>query len=242
MLGIQHLKKTGNVSVKYTPEMKLDLSPKYAGNIVVIKEKCDNIEKAMSICPVGAIGSDLSIDFGKCIYCKLCTEESEAFEISQEFTVIVDDKSCSMDTNEIEEVLRKKIKNKFKKSLGIRMVDAGSCNGCDLEIQALNNPINDIEQYGIHFVASPRHADIIMVTGPCSRNMAEALKKTYEQAPNPKLVVAVGSCTINGGIYNGSYAIIDNVGEVIPVDVYIPGCPPRPQAILLGIYKAIEKL
>jgi Ni,Fe-hydrogenase III small subunit/ferredoxin len=242
MLGIQHLKNTGNVSVRYTPETKLILSHKYAGNIIVHKEKCSNIEKAMGICPTGAINSDLSIDFGKCIYCKLCAEESDAFEISQGFTVIVDEKECSMDTVDIEKTLREKIKKKFKRSLGIREVDAGSCNGCDLEIQALNNPINDIEQYGIHFVASPRHADILMVTGPVSRNMAEALKKTYEQTPNPKLVIAVGSCTINGGIYNGSYAIIDSVGDVIPVDVYIPGCPPRPQAILLGIYKAIEKL
>ena len=242
MLGIQHLKKTGNVSVKYDEASVLDLSSKYAGSIIVNKEKCSNIQQVMDICPTGAINEDCSIDLGKCIYCKLCTQKSEAFEISQKFTVIVDDKICSMDVNGIAEDLRKKIKSKFKRSLAIREVDAGSCNGCDLEIQALNNPINDAEQYGIHFVASPRHADILMVTGPVTRNMADALRKTYQQVPNPKLVIAVGSCTINGGIYNGSYAIIDSVGEVIPVDVYIPGCPPRPQAILLGIYKALEKI
>lgn len=242
MFGIQHLKKTGNVSVRYIPEKKLNLSPKFLGKIIVHRDKCDNIQEIMNICPVKAINSDLSIDLGKCIYCKLCIEASDAFEMSQDFDVLVNDKGETGDINDIGEALKEKIRKKFKRSIGIREVDAGSCNGCDLEIQSLNNPINDIEQYGIHFVASPRHADIIMVTGPVSRNMKEALRKTYEQAPNPKLVIAIGSCCINGGIYNGNYAIIDNVGEVIPVDVYIPGCPPRPQAIISAIYKAIDKL
>jgi Ni,Fe-hydrogenase III small subunit len=242
MFGIRHLKKKGNVSVRYTPDKKLNLSPKFLGKIIVHKDKCGNIQELVNLCPVGAIGEDISIDAGKCIYCKLCVEASDAFEMSQDFDVLVKDKAESANAEDIGEALREKIKKKFKRSLGIREVDAGSCNGCDLEIQSLNNPINDIEQYGIHFVASPRHADIIMVTGPVSRNMAEALRKTYEQAPNPKLVIAVGSCCINGGIYNGNYAIIDSVGEVIPVDVYVPSCPPRPQAIIAAIYKAIDNL
>jgi NADH-quinone oxidoreductase B subunit len=128
------------------------------------------------------------------------------------------------------------------RSLHIREVDAGSCNGCEIEITALNNAIYDIERFGIHFVASPRHADMLLVTGPVTRNMEIALKQTYEATPHPKLVVAVGACAIGGGIFRRSYASCGGVDKVVPVDVYIPGCPPRPEALLYGILLAIERL
>ena len=121
-------------------------------------------------------------------------------------------------------------------------MDAGSCNGCELEIVALNNPVHDIERFGIHFVASPRHADMLLVTGPVTRNMELALRKTYDATPDPKLVVAVGACGISGGIFGTNYATRAGVDQVIPVDVYIPGCPPRPEALLHGILLAVGRL
>lgn len=143
---------------------------------------------------------------------------------------------------EIEEVgarLEKAIRKRFRRSLTIRMVDAGSCNGCELEIHAVNNPIYNCERFGIHFTASPRFADMLLVTGPVSRNMEIALRRTYNAIPSPKLVVAVGDCGYNGGIFGESYASLGSIGKVIPVDVYIPGCPPSPTVILQGILKVI---
>jgi Ni,Fe-hydrogenase III small subunit len=120
-------------------------------------------------------------------------------------------------------------------------VDAGSCNGCDYEINALNNPFNDIERLGIHFVASPRHADMLLVTGTAARNMELALIKTYNAAPDPKLVVAVGACACSGGMFRDGYATRNGIDCILPVDAYVPGCPPRPQAVMHGILKALDK-
>ena len=138
--------------------------------------------------------------------------------------------------------LRKRIKKVLGRSLHIREVDAGSCNGCEVEIVGLNSPVYDIERFGIHFVASPRHADMLLVTGPVSRNMELALRKTYEATPDPRLVVAVGACGCSGGIFGQNYASLGGVDKVIPVDVYIPGCPPNPHALLQGILLAIGRL
>jgi len=137
--------------------------------------------------------------------------------------------------------LRSRINELFGRSLAIREVDAGSCNGCEIEITALNNSVHDIERFGIQFVASPRHADMLLVTGPVTRNMELALKKTFAATPDPKLVVAVGACGISGGIFGKNYASLGGVDQVIPVDVYIPGCPPRPEALLHGILAAIGR-
>jgi Ni,Fe-hydrogenase III small subunit len=125
-------------------------------------------------------------------------------------------------------------------ALAIRQVDAGSCNGCELEIHALNNPYYNIEGLGIKFVASPRHADMLLVTGPVTRNMAVALRRTYDATPAPKLVVAIGDCGCSGGIFGESYASCGRVSNVIPVDVTVPGCPPPPIEILRGILVAVR--
>ncbi len=130
----------------------------------------------------------------------------------------------------------------FRRSLHIREVDAGSCNACELEINALNNPIYDIERFGIHFVASPRHADLLLVTGPVTRNMEMALKKTYDATPEPKIVIAIGDCARDGGIFKGSYAVVGGVDKVIPVDALIKGCPPRPQELLYGIVSLLGRI
>ena len=136
---------------------------------------------------------------------------------------------------ELEDAIRKR----FRRSLMIRQVDAGSCNGCELEIHAINNPIYNCERFGIHFTASPRFADMLLVTGPVTRNMEIALRRTYNATPPPKLVVAVGDCGCNGGIFGESYASLGGIDKVIPVDVIIPGCPPTPTALLEGILKAV---
>jgi Ni,Fe-hydrogenase III small subunit/NAD-dependent dihydropyrimidine dehydrogenase PreA subunit len=128
----------------------------------------------------------------------------------------------------------------FGRSLHIREVDAGSCNGCEMEIVNLNSPIYDLERFGIHFVASPRHADLLLVTGPVTRNMELALKKTYEATPPPRLVVAVGACGCSGGIFGVNYATRGGVDAILPVDVYVPGCPPNPYALLHGILEAMK--
>jgi Ni,Fe-hydrogenase III small subunit len=128
------------------------------------------------------------------------------------------------------------------RSLHIREVDAGSCNGCEIEIVGLNSPVYDIERFGIHFVASPRHADMLLVTGPVTRNMEIPLRKTFEATPDPKLVVAVGDCAQTCGVFKGSYAVAGSVDKVVPVDVFIHGCPPEPADILRGILTALDRM
>lgn len=127
------------------------------------------------------------------------------------------------------------------RSLSIREVDAGSCNGCELEINALNNSFYDLERYGLRFVASPRHADVLLVTGPVTKNMREALQRTYSATPDPKWVIAIGDCAADGGCFAGSYAVVGGVSAVLPVDLHIPGCPPRPVEILKGLLALLEQ-
>jgi Ni,Fe-hydrogenase III small subunit len=142
---------------------------------------------------------------------------------------------------EIGEQLRAHVGKQFGGSLAIREVDAGSCNGCELEIQALNNAYYSIERFGVHFVASPRHADMLLVTGPVSRHMEEALRRTYDATPEPRLVIAVGECGANGGEFGTSYASCGAVSNVIPVDAVIRGCPPTPLDLVRGILEAIGR-
>lgn len=215
---------------------------------------------------------EVTVDYGLCVFCGLCAEASsdQAVQITQEFELATTDRPRLVLTADYAlnadrthrglrrvdrelvnaepdaELLGQKAKRVIHKILGrslaIREVDAGSCNGCELEIVALNNPVHDIERFGIQFVASPRHADMLLVTGPVTRNMELALLKTYRAMAEPKVVVAVGACGISGGIFGENYASLGGVHKVLPVDVYIPGCPPRPQALLHGILLAVGRL
>jgi Ni,Fe-hydrogenase III small subunit len=144
------------------------------------------------------------------------------------------------DTLRVADALRSRILEVLGRALCIRAIDAGSCNGCELEIQALNNPLYNIEGLGIRFVASPRHADMLLITGPVAKHMEVALRRTFDATPDPKLVVAVGDCGCTGGIFGESYASRGRVSNVIPVDVAVPGCPPSPRQILSGILTAIS--
>jgi Ni,Fe-hydrogenase III small subunit/formate hydrogenlyase subunit 6/NADH:ubiquinone oxidoreductase subunit I len=209
------------------------------------------------------VSRQVTVDYGLCIYCGQCADASpEAVRVTRDFELATRDRARLISTAEYAVTpegtherlvglsssspagprLQAAIHEVLGRSLAIRQVDAGSCNGCELEIVALNNPVYDIERFGIHFVASPRHADMLLVTGPVTRNMELALRKTWAAAPDPKVVVAVGACGISGGIFGKNYASMGGVDEVIPVDVYIPGCPPRPEALLQGILLAVGRL
>jgi Ni,Fe-hydrogenase III small subunit/formate hydrogenlyase subunit 6/NADH:ubiquinone oxidoreductase subunit I len=212
----------------------------------------------------------VTVDYGLCVFCGQCADASAdgAVHITREFALAVKDRRDLIVTAEyalnpdgshreltalpgadreaaVDDAgrrLAQRVRQVFGRSLAIREVDAGSCNGCELEIVALNNPVHDIERFGIQFVASPRHADMLLVTGPVTRNMELSLRKTYAATPEPKVVVAVGACGISGGIFGTNYATRGGVDRVIPVDVYIPGCPPRPEALLHGIMLAVDRL
>lgn len=226
------------------------------GRPEISAEVCTLCRKCVETCPVGAITvnaeNKAGINLDECIFCYACTDicPAAAISISPDFELAAQDRAELRHTAlpAEEEALRhiahkidEKAKALFGRSLQIREVDAGSCNGCDYEINGLNNPFNDLERFGIHFVASPRHADMLLVTGPVTRNMESALLRTYQATPDPKLIVAVGACACSGGIFKDSYAARGGVDQIIPVDTYIPGCPPRPQAILYGILKSLER-
>jgi Ni,Fe-hydrogenase III small subunit len=141
---------------------------------------------------------------------------------------------------ELAAALGRGARRRLGRSLAIREVDAGSCNGCELEIHALNNAFYDLERFGLRFVASPRHADVLLVTGPVTRNMREALRRTWDATPNPKWVVAAGDCARDGGCFAGGYAVVGGVSEVVPVDLHIPGCPPSPLSLLRGLVALVD--
>ncbi|NCB52434.1 MAG: NADH-quinone oxidoreductase subunit NuoB [Clostridia bacterium] len=235
----------------------------FIGRPEIDTEKCSFCGECASRCPSGALVMDntadcIRINLDACIFCALCEEvcQSGAVKMTNKFELAERDKSSlregaavieeqSLPDTDVESLsaeLRAKISKLFGRSLQIREVDAGSCNGCDYEINALNNPFNDVERLGISFVASPRHADMLLVTGAATRNMQLALQKVYGATPDPKLVVAVGACACSGGIFRNTYATGDGVDGLVPVDVYVPGCPPRPQAILFGILKALDRV
>ena len=145
------------------------------------------------------------------------------------------------DAVEVGRAIEARVKRRIGRALAIREVDAGSCNGCELEIVGLAGPVYDMERFGLHFVASPRHADLLLVTGPVTRNMEIPLRRTYEAAPEPKIVVAIGDCAKNCGVFKDSYAVVGPVDRVVPVDVYVTGCPPEPADILRGILEAVDR-
>jgi Ni,Fe-hydrogenase III small subunit/formate hydrogenlyase subunit 6/NADH:ubiquinone oxidoreductase subunit I len=259
--------RTGTVTKPY-PDKPAVVSGRFRGRPRFDFENWRDARPAAAQCPTGAIAIEdsgatrrVTIDYGRCNFCGLCA--GDAVAVTQEFELAARSRDAlvqiaeyelnpdgthaklirSVDaTEEVAGRLQQTIQQGLGRSLAIREVDAGSCNGCELEIIALNNPVHDIERLGIHFVASPRHADMLLVTGPVTRNMEQALRKTYDATPDPKVVVAVGACGISGGVFGTNYATVGAVDRVVPVDVYIPGCPPRPQALLHGILLAVGRL
>src|SRR5208282_1280616 len=215
----------------------------------------------VELCPTAAFAlheSDgrraLKLAYGRCIGCGRCVEAGEgAVRAAKRFAL------CGLTKQQMvlewdasgggeislripwPEDIRGGIDSLLQRALNVRQLDGGSCNGCEAEIAALTNPYYDLERFGIHFVASPKHADMLLVTGPVTRNMAGAVRATYEAVPSPKLVVAVGACGCSGGIFAGSHAIVGAVDAVIPVDGYIPGCPPTPRMLVSGILEVLRR-
>jgi len=211
-----------------------------------------------------------TLDLGKCIFCGLCADVDPSIRMTNQRALAAPSRESLRQTaryrlnadgtqqplpaapaasdatpeslETIGRQLRERIQSVLGRSLHIREVDAGSCNGCEVEIHGLNSPVYDIERFGIHFVASPRHADMLLVTGPVTRNMELALRKTYDATPDPRLVVAVGACGCSAGIFGRNYATCGAVDAVIPVDLYIPGCPPHPLVILEGLLRLLGRL
>ncbi|MDR3782591.1 MAG: NADH-quinone oxidoreductase subunit NuoB [Candidatus Nitrosotalea sp.] len=250
--GIETVRNMDNQSISST----------YRGSISFnVGPFVGNEESILNSCPTRALSTTkdneqttIAIDHGKCIMCGNCSQVAPEFITiqSKPASPVKIKKQLSEYSNshiqseksfeEIGNELREKIKKIFGRSLSIREVDAGSCNGCEIEITALNNPIYDIERFGIHFVASPRHADVLLVTGPASKNMEIALLRTYEATPGPKIVIAVGACACSGGIFGDTYATTGGIDKVVPVDVYIPGCPPRPEVLIQGLLLAVDRM
>jgi len=258
---IKKIIKYPRVTQNY-PKYPLKSIP-FIGKPEIDLEKCTRCGECVKRCPSYAIvldkeANDIGINYDECVFCSLCEEVcpvgaaqmTTQFELAQKdrnnlrkSTIVIEGRSILDQSYElVSSELKFKIKKTFGRSLHIREVDSGSCNGCDSEINAMSNPFNDIERLGINFVASPRHADMLLVTGTATRNMQRALVKTYNATPDPKLVVAVGACACSGGIFQNTYATSNGIDCIVPVDVYIPGCPPRPQAIIYGILKALDRV
>jgi Ni,Fe-hydrogenase III small subunit/formate hydrogenlyase subunit 6/NADH:ubiquinone oxidoreductase subunit I len=202
---------------------------------------CIQCRECVEGCPEGAVGVSSEVEVAA--YSRQQLARSASFDIDPvtgrgKLRQVEVQPGPSLEAS--ADRLRARIRGRLGRSLHVRQVDAGSCNACELEIAATTNPLYDLERFGIHLVASPRHADVLLVTGPVTRNMEIALRRTYDAAPEPRVVVAVGACGCSGGIFGeGTYAAVGGVDRVLPVDVYIPGCPPRPQAILNGLLVAM---
>ena len=221
-----------------------------------------------AVCPVGAISERfdagqrlVGLDLGRCVFCGRCAEDPWAgavtmgrdFELAARhradlrIEVVSDDPAVpaagtALAAEADADVAAAEIHRVLGRSLHLRHLDAGSCNACDWELTALLNPVYDVRRLGIDFVASPRHADGVVVTGPVTRNLETAVRRTIEAVPEPRVVIAVGACAVSGGIAGESYASAGGVDRLLPVDVYIPGCPPRPEAIIFGLLVAVGRL
>jgi Ni,Fe-hydrogenase III small subunit/NAD-dependent dihydropyrimidine dehydrogenase PreA subunit len=209
--------------------------------------RCDGDASCVGVCPTGAItltNGVWAVDAGRCVLCDACVDACPAGAVGRmDIPAPAYRPADAADpASAVAERLRDAVAAKLGRSLHVRHLDAGSCNGCDWEIAALLNPYHDVQRLGIDFVASPRHADLLLVTGIMTRNLREAALRTYDSMAQPRLVVAVGACAISGGVFAGSAEGDNGVAGTLPVDVLVPGCPPRPESIIEGLLLAVGRL
>jgi Ni,Fe-hydrogenase III small subunit/formate hydrogenlyase subunit 6/NADH:ubiquinone oxidoreductase subunit I len=232
---------TGAIEVADTGPTRTGPSPGTGRTVSLSYGPCISCRECLPACPEGAVTAGNEFDLAA--YTREQLTRRASFDVdpaSGRATFRGEESLPGPTLAESAEALAARIRGRFGRSLHVRQVDAGSCNGCELEIGATANPVFDLERFGIHFVASPRHADLLLVTGPVTRNMEIALRRTLEATPEPRVVVAVGACGCSGGLFGeGTYASLGGVDRVVPVDVYVPGCPPAPQAILAGLFVAM---
>ncbi|MFA6600297.1 MAG: NADH-quinone oxidoreductase subunit NuoB [Candidatus Omnitrophota bacterium] len=235
------------------PKGELVLPDRFRGRPVADAAKCpQGCEGCAEACPTEAIrrvdGGGIAVDLGKCLFCRDCQEAcpNGALTYSPDYRLAVrsrkDLEPASGEALKLAEKLERNMRRIFGRSLKLRQVSAGGCNACEADTNVLNTVVFDLARFGIQFVASPRHADGLLVTGPVSENMARALQKTYEAVPAPKLVLAVGACAISGGPFAGHPEVRNGVDSILPVDLYVPGCPPHPVTILDGLLRLLGRL
>jgi Ni,Fe-hydrogenase III small subunit len=254
--------RTGVVTIRY-PEEPARIPQRFRGAPRPLPGSAFDALPPASVCPSGAISggpgqSRHAIDLARCIFCGRCAGDPAggAIELGREVelaarrreTLVVevergpDGRAIELPPPPPAAEVADRIRRTLGRSLHLRHLDSGSCNACDWELTALLNPVYDVRRLGVDFVASPRHADGVIVTGPVTRNLETAVRRTYEAVPEPRVVIAVGACAASGGIVGRSYASAGGVGEVLPVDVLVPGCPPRPEAIIYGILLAVGRV
>ncbi len=249
LLGILSARlKQGHRTIPFPPRQP-GLSDRYRGAPLLTPERCPSGCRACAeSCPTGAIpAGGLAIDLGRCLFCGECVAacESGAIAFSKDYRLAVrraEDLVAGREALALAEALPQAIRRTLGRSLKLRQVSAGGCNACEADSNVLGTVGFDLGRFGIQFVASPRHADGLLVTGPVSRNMELALRKTYDAVPSPRIVIAVGACAISGGPYAGHPEVLGGASARVPVDLYVPGCPPHPLTLLDGLLRLVGRL
>ena len=240
----------GHRTLKY-PEVEATLPDRFRGLPVLDATKCpDGCRECLEVCPTDAMARDVSglrLDLGRCLFCPECTSACPegAVRFTREHKLAArshEDLVLRDASYPRARALDDKLRRLFGRSLKLRVVSAGGCNGCEADVNVLGTVVFDLGRFGIQYVASPRHADGLLITGPVTENMREALKKTYDAVPAPKIVIAVGACAISGGPYVDHPEVHNGADSVVPVDLYIPGCPPHPFTILDGLLRLLGRL